>query len=80
MMIEGIGRALLKLHNVVVKILFDVRFKPNPNVNIIFLGELESHGYKYVADEEICNVLKCDSLVLNGRKRGEMYYTIHIFS
>ena len=45
-----------------------MRFVPSVVVNIISMGEMTSHGYKYVGEREWCKVYRDGDLILRGRK------------
>ena len=44
------------------------------NVNIISLGEMTSHGYKYVGIGKTYKVCKGSCLILRGRKDKNIFY------
>ena len=54
--VEGVGSVCLKFKNGVVRTLHNVKHVPGASVNLILLGELTSHGYKYVG---VHNGAKC---------------------
>ena len=62
--VEGIGRVCLKLHNGKVRNIPNVMYVPSTNVNIISLGEMTLHGYKYVKIGKTCKVYKRSHLIL----------------
>ena len=66
--VEGIGRVRLKLHNGKVWNIPNVNYMPTANVDIISLGKMTSHGYKYVGIEKTCKVYKGSRFILQGRK------------
>ena len=66
--VEGIGKVHLKLYNGKIRNISNVKYVPTTNVNIISLGEMTSHGYKYVGIGKICKVYKGSCLILQGKK------------
>ena len=68
MIIEGMERVCLKLHNGKVQDIPNVRYVPTTNVNIILLGKITSHDYKYLGIRKICKMYKGSRLILQDRK------------
>ena len=64
--VEGIGRVRLKLHSGKVRNIPNVRCVSTTNVNIISLGKMTSHGYKYVGIGKTCKGYKENRLILQG--------------
>ena len=58
MKVEGIGSVKMKLHDGVIQTFSNVRFVPFVVVNMIFMGEMTSQGYKYVGSKSGCKVYK----------------------
>ncbi|KAJ8452468.1 hypothetical protein Cgig2_000057 [Carnegiea gigantea] len=52
------GKIHLKLHNGEVRTFHNVKHVPSPNLKLFSLGELTSHGYKYVGVRKWCKVYK----------------------
>ena len=46
--VEGIGSVRMKLHDGAIRTFSNVRFVPSAIVNMIFIEEMTSQGYKYV--------------------------------
>jgi len=53
----------MKLHDSVIRTFSNVKFLPSIVVNIIFMGEMTSQGYKYVGSKWGCKVYKGRHLV-----------------
>ncbi|GKB67132.1 hypothetical protein Tco_0928544 [Tanacetum coccineum] len=68
MKIEGVGSVRFKLHDESVKTALNVKYVPGAARNILSLGVLTSHGYRYVGRKDTCKVYKRDQLVIRGRK------------
>ena len=68
MKVEGIGKVFLKLPNGKVRNIPNVRYVPIANVNIISLGKMTWHQYKYVGIGKTCIVYMGGHLILQGRK------------
>ena len=56
--VEGVRRVRLKLQTDAVRTFHKVKHVPSASVNLISLGELTSHGYKYVGVRKWCKVYK----------------------
>jgi len=75
MKVEGIRSVMMKLHDATIRTLSNVMFVSFAVVNIIFIGEMTSQGYKYVGLKWRCKVYKGRHLVLQGQKiKGNIYY------
>ena len=49
---------------------------PGVSVNLISLGVLTSHGYKYVGVRKWCKVYKGNQLILQGEKDKKKYLSL----
>jgi len=56
--VEGVGSVSLKLENNIVRTFHNVRHVPSASGNFNSLGELTSHGCKYVGVRKWCEVYK----------------------
>ncbi|GKC20839.1 hypothetical protein Tco_1022989 [Tanacetum coccineum] len=68
MKIEGVGSVRFKLHDGSVKTDLNVKYVQGAARNILSLGVLTSHGYRYVGRKDTCKVYKRDQLVIRGWK------------
>ncbi|KAL6580308.1 hypothetical protein OROMI_008332 [Orobanche minor] len=66
--IEGVGSVRFKLHDGTVKTALNVKYVPGATSNLLSLGVLTSHGYRYVGRRQVCKVYKGKRLILQGRK------------
>ena len=52
--VEGIRSMRMKLYDGAIQTFSNVRFVPSVVVNIIFMREITSQGYKYVGSNQFC--------------------------
>ena len=64
MKVEGIGSVKMKLYDGAIRTFSNVRFVPSAIVNMIFIEEMTSQGYKYVGSKWGYKVYKGGHLVL----------------
>ena len=69
----GIGSIRIKMFNETVKILTDMRHVPDLRKNLIYLGVLDTGGYKSIFQGGVMKVYKGILLVMRAKKVGNMF-------
>ena len=64
----GIKSIKIKMHDGIIKTLSNVRHMPDLKKNLIFLGTLDSNGYKFIAEGEVLRVSKGSLVVIKERR------------
>lgn len=72
--ISRIGYVQIKTNDGIVRTLTNVHHVLRMKRNIIFLGTLESWGYKYVGGNSVLKILKGNLVVLKGHRIDNLYY------
>jgi hypothetical protein len=72
--IVGIGAVRIMMHDGTVKTLKNVRHVPNLKRNLIFLGTLDTLGYKYSGGGGVIRVSEGSLVVMEGNKIDGLYF------
>ncbi|KAH0645930.1 hypothetical protein KY284_033814 [Solanum tuberosum] len=71
----GVGSIRLRNHDRLTRTLIDVRYVPNLKKNLIFVGSLESKGFKVIADNGIMRICSGALVVMKAIRRiNNMYH------
>lgn len=71
--IIGISKLKTRMQDKIIRTLMDVRCIPNLEKNLIFLGTLDSFGYKYFSEGEVIRICKGSLVVIQGNKIDDIY-------
>jgi hypothetical protein len=71
--VVGIGRIRIKMFDGTIKILTDVRHVPKLRKNLIYLGVLDTGGYKSIIQGGVMKVYRGILLVMKVKKVGNMF-------
>lgn len=71
--VVGIGSVSLKMRDVSIKLLQNVRHVPNLKRNLISLGMLDAIGCTYSGQDGILEVRKDSKIVVVGEKSNGLY-------
>ena len=71
--IFGIGSIKVKMHDGIVRILIEVRHVPKLRMNLIYMGVLDSVGYKFVVQGGFMKVSKGILVVLKVKRIINLY-------
>ena len=71
--VVGIGSIQIKMFDGTVKILIDVRHVPELRKNLIYLGVLNTGGYKSIVQGGVMKVYKGILLVMKAKKVGNLF-------
>lgn len=64
----------IKMHDSIIRTLFEVRRVPDSKKNLIFLGALDSNGHRYTTESGVMRILKGALVVMKGKKIGKLYF------
>ena len=72
----GIGNICMKMFDGQVRTLMNVRYILNLKKNLLLLGTLETHGYKFSGADGAIKVTKGSMMILKGERTANFYKMI----